>query len=139
MSQIIQTGNSNVLGSLESQKMIIQSTQAITTIILIGASILKFVFLAALFVLAFVLWLWTISFQTGRLYAQWVFTEKPDPWQAAYKLGEIFLFPLVLLTAWSRKKVQEIWKIELPLISESEPPQKCTELSLFKTLAGNQE
>ena len=139
MSQIIHTGNSNVLGSSESQKMIIQSTQAITTIILIGISILKFLLLSALLVLAFVLWIWTISFQTGRLYAQWLFTEKPNPWQAAYKLGEIILFPLVLLTHWSRQKVKEFWNIELPLITESEAPQKCTELFLFKKIVGNQQ
>ena len=137
MNQITYSGNNNMLSSPESQNMMVKYTQAITTTIFLGVSILKFLLLSALLVLAFVLWLWSISFQTGRLFGQWCLTERPDAAQIAYKLGEIILFPLVLLTAWSRQKVKELWHIELPLISETTPPQKCSELSMFKKVAEN--
>ncbi len=126
-----------MLTNPEPQNVMVKYTQAITTTIFIGVSILRFLFLSALLVLAIVLWLWSISFQTGRLFGQWCLDQKPDAAQIAYKLGEITLFPLLLLTVWSRQKVKEFWNIELPLLSESTPPQKCSELSMFKKLAGN--
>lgn len=126
-----------MLTNPEPQNVMVKYTQAITTTIFLGVSILRFLFLSALLVLAIVLWLWSISFQTGRLFGQWCLDQKPDAAQIAYKLGEITLFPLLLLTVWSRQKVKEFWNIELPLLSESTPPQKCSELSMFKKLAGN--
>jgi len=132
MNQITYSGNNNILSSPESQNMMVKYTQAITTTIILGVSILRFLLLSALLALAFVLWLWSISFQTGRLFGQWCLEERPNPPQIAYKLGEIIFFPFVLLRDWSRQKIKKLWHIELPLLSTSTPPQKCSELSVFK-------
>ncbi len=129
MNSITPYSNTSSLPSnSEQSNPMVKYTQAIATTAFLGVGLLRFLLLSVLLVVAFVLWLWSISFQTGRLFAQWCFTKKPDPWQAAYKLGEIILYPFVLLTRWSRNKVKELWNIELPLISESVQPQKCSEI-----------
>lgn len=129
MNSIIPYSNtSSLLSNSEQSNTMVKYTQAIATMVFFGAGLLRFLLLSVLLVVAFVLWLWSISFQTGRLFGQWCLTERPDPWQTAYKLGEIVLFPLVLLTRWSRQKVKELWQIEFPSIPESVQPQKCDEL-----------
>lgn len=142
MNQITYAGNSNMQSSPESQKTMIQFTQAITTITFIGVRILRFLLLFVLLILASILWLWSISFQTGRLFGQWCYPEdsskKPTELQITYKLGEIILFPFILLKDWSLATIEKVWDIKFPKLSESEPPQKCSELSLFKKIESNQ-
>ncbi len=127
-SMIPYSSTSRMLSTPEQSNTMVKYTQAIATTVFLGVSILRFLLLSGLLVVALVLWLWSISFQTGRLFGQWCLTEKPNAAQTVYKLGEIILFPFVLLAAWSRQKVKELWQIELPLIPESVQPQKCSEL-----------
>lgn len=125
---IIPYQTTGALSNPEKQDVIIRYAQAVTATVFLGLSILKFLLVALLFAVAFVLWLWGISFQTGRLFGHWLITEKPDAFQTAYRLGEILLFPFVFLAHWSRQKVDELWHIKLPSLPESELPKKCSDL-----------
>ena len=128
MSQIMPYPTNNTLDRSERQNLIFQLVQ----VIYLGVRVLKFLFLSLLFVLAFVLWLWSISYQTGRLFREWYDEKQPTELQVTYKLGEIILFPFVLLRDWSLAQIDKFWGIKLPLITETQAPEKCSELSLFK-------
>ena len=120
-----------------TQDMMAKYTQPLTAVVFFGTSILKFLLFSILLTLAFLMWLWTISFQTGRLFAEWTQAElpnsdkKPNILQILYKLGEIAIFPLLLLNKWVQKKVKDLWKIELPLLPNVGNPEKCSELPFF--------
>ena len=129
-----------MLSTSKPQNMMVNYTQPLTAVVFFGTSILKFFLFSILLTLAFLMWLWTISFQTGRLFAEWTQTEdpntqeKPNVWQIAYKLGEIAIFPLLLLNKWVQKIVHDRLKIKFPSLSEVSPPRKCSELPFYKKM-----
>ena len=145
MNSIIPYSNSSSLTSnSEQSNPVVKYTPAIATTAFLGVGLLRFLLLSVLLVVAFVLWLWSISFQTGRLFGKWYWTEitkteKPSGLKVTYKLGEIILFPFVLLRDWALEQIDKYWDIKLPLISETEPPQKCSELSLFSKKTGENQ
>ena len=135
-----------MLSTSEPRDMMVKYTQPLTAVVFFGTNILKFLLFSILLTLAFLMWLWTISFQTGRLFAKWTQTKdsntqkKPNVWQIAYKLGEIAIFPLLLLNKWVQKKVEDVLRIKFPLLpEESQELKKCSELPIFKKMIEKQE
>jgi hypothetical protein len=110
------------------QPLVPSYTQAISTSVLQVIRLVQLLLALALLGVAFVLWFWSISFQTGRLLRRWIIIEKPTPPEVIYKLGEILVFPIVALADWSRRAVNDIWGIQLPLLSETKPPKRCSDL-----------
>ncbi len=101
--------------------------QGFTAVILLFIQGLRLLLLLLLLTVAFVLWTWGISFQAGRMFRRWFEIETPTPLQTIYKLGEIVVFPFVVIARWSRQKVKNLLQIELPLLPSS-PPEKCSDL-----------
>lgn len=112
-------------------------TQAISTSVFQVIRLVQLLLALLLLGVAFILWFWTISFQTGRQFRRWFETEKPTVPELIYKLGEILVFPIVALGDWLRRAVKDIWGIQLPLISESQPPEQCSDLLTSKTPNGS--
>ena len=105
----------------------IDYAQGLSAVVLIVVQLVRALLLTLLLAVAFVLWLWGLSFQTGRLFRRWITLEKPDAGEAIYKLGEIAAFPFAYVGAWSQQKVKEYWNIELPQLP-SPPPTDCKTL-----------
>ena len=101
--------------------------QGLSAVILIFVQAVKALLLALLVVVAFVLWIWGLSFQTGRLFRRWIVIEEPDAGEVIYKLGEITAFPFAYVGRWSQQKVKEYWNIEFPQLP-SPPPTSCKAL-----------
>ncbi len=135
---IIQRPATEISATSNYQSVFPYYTQAASTSILEDIIRLVQLLLALLLLgVASVLWFWTISFQTGRQFRHWFDSEDRSLPEVIYKLGEIFLFPIVALANWSRRAVKKIWGIELKLISESKPPQRCSDLFKSNTSEGS--
>lgn len=105
----------------------IDYAQGLSAIVLIIVQAVRSLLLFLLLAVAFVLWAWGLSFQTGRLFRRWMTLEKPDVGEALYKLGEIVAFPFAYASQWSQQKVKEYWGIELPQLPTL-PPTDCKSL-----------
>ncbi|MBW4644927.1 MAG: hypothetical protein KME23_18370 [Goleter apudmare HA4340-LM2] len=82
---------------------------------------LQLFFFLALLVAAFMIWFWSVGYQSGRAFRIWAETGVKSPDDLVNQLLNLVLKPLGVLPDWAKFQIQELLGIELKAL----PPAKA--------------
>jgi hypothetical protein len=85
----------------------------------------KLVLLLTLFVTAIALWLWMVSFQSGRSLRHWLETEQPSLPQILTKAGELLIAPVKPVLGWIQAQIKTQLGVDINFL----PPADITLLN----------
>lgn len=78
------------------------------------AQAIALLFFLILLVVAVIVWVWGVGFQSGRLFREWLITKEPTEVQILSAIARVLLWPIEKATAWATKFVKDYlgWKID---------------------------
>jgi hypothetical protein len=78
------------------------------------AQVLALLFFLFLLVVAVIVWLWGVGFQSGRLFREWLVTKQPTEIQILSAMARLILWPIEKAIAWATDFVKNYlgWEID---------------------------
>jgi len=80
----------------------------------------KLAFVLSLFVTAIALWLWVVSFQSGRSLRHWLETEQPTLPQILTKMGEFLIAPVKPALGWVQSQLKQQVGVEINFLPNAD-------------------
>jgi hypothetical protein len=75
----------------------------------------RLLFLLFLLVAAICIWVWSVGFQSGRLFRQWLNVEEPTPQDIVLKFSDTLLLPLKVGIVWLEAEIKKAFDWDLNL------------------------
>jgi hypothetical protein len=69
--------------------------------------LLQLLFLSVLVVVAFVVWVWSLGFQSGRAFRNWMESENPSIENLASEIVKVFLKPVMWIIKWMQCQLKQ--------------------------------
>lgn len=78
------------------------------------AQAIALLFFLILLVVAVIIWLWGVGFQSGRLFREWLVTKQPTEVQILSAIARLILWPIEKAIAWATDFVKNYlgWEID---------------------------
>jgi hypothetical protein len=93
----------------------------------------QLLFFLVLLVVAFVIWFWSVGYQSGRAFRTWMETDVKSPDDLVTQLVNMVLKPLAVLPDWAKSQIQQLLGIDLKAL----PPAKTQ--SILPTTTNTRE
>lgn len=93
----------------------------------------QLLFFLVLLVVAFVIWFWSVGYQSGRAFRTWMETDVKSPDDLVTQLINMVLKPLEVLPDWAKSQIQQLLGIDLKAL----PPAKTQ--SILPTTTNTRE
>lgn len=68
----------------------------------------RLIFMLGLLFVVFVVWVWSVGFQSGQGFRGWLETEQPTLERLLQEAAKILLKPFELVAEWSQSQVKEL-------------------------------